>query len=151
MTVRRQQATDIVRLAAEWIAAYNTLDARRVADLYADDCACEDVTLGHISRGRDGVRAYAEWITSRLEAVEMIANRTIVSGNSLALEWLSHGNGGAASGGTTIRGVTLFEAENGHFTRSTEYWDARAMMRNRGPNAIETMASELARALRSSP
>ena len=141
--------SDVEERMDEFLKMWNTFDVEGLLGLYEETCVYEDVTLGHAYEGHDQLRVYAQWINDRLDELDMRATRKVVAEERAVLEWTSDANGGEANGGTTIRGVTLFEfGEGERFRGSSDYWNAAAMVRVAGPSAIEAMDAEISDGLR---
>ena len=134
---------------SEWARRYSVLDVDGLLDLYVDECEYEDVILGHVFSGKAELRLFVEFIRDRVSDLRVDATRTIVANDGAALEVTWHTNGGEEKGGTSLRGVTLFaRAADGRFRRSSDYWNAAALIRARGHDAVEALASELSERLR---
>lgn len=121
-------ATDI---AQRFIDALHELESDRsataLAELYADGAVSGNTATTRTFDGPDGAR---EFWTGYRDAFGDIRSefRNVVSGDaSAALEWTSTGT---LPGGEEVsyEGVTVLEFEQDHLTRSTAYFDPRAIL-----------------------
>jgi ketosteroid isomerase-like protein len=125
-------ATDI---AHRFIDALHTLESDGTADalatLYADDAVSGNTATTRTYDGPEGAREF--WSGYRKAFGEIRSEfRTVVSGDdAAALEWVSTGT--LSEGDSiTYEGVTLLHFEGDRITRSTAYFDPRAILGDTG-------------------
>jgi ketosteroid isomerase-like protein len=123
-----RMATDI---AQRFIDALHQLeddrDAGALADLYADGAVSGNTATTRTYDGPDGARQF--WTAYRETFSDIRSEfRNVVGGNgAVALEWTSKGT---LEGGDEVsyEGVTVLETDGEHVTRSTAYFDPRAIV-----------------------
>ncbi|MBM7369220.1 nuclear transport factor 2 family protein [Gordonia hydrophobica] len=99
----------------DYFAAWTAEDPEGVASFVTDDCVYEDVTAGHISRGRHQVANFVR-ISNRV-----VPNVTydVVSGHSTptayAAEWIMQPQG--------LRGSSVGTLVDGKISSNRDYWD----------------------------
>ena len=118
-------------IARRFIDALHTLESDRTADalagLYAQDATSGNIATTRTYEGPDGAR---EFWTGYREAFGEIRSefRNVVAGDGAAmLEWQSTGT---LAGGDEVayEGVTVLETSGDRITRSTAYFDPRAIV-----------------------
>jgi steroid delta-isomerase-like uncharacterized protein len=118
-------------IAQRFIDALHTLESDRTADalaeLYADDAKVGNIATTRTYDGPDGAK---EFWTGYREAFGDIRSefRNVVSDDGAALlEWQSKGT--VANGeDIAYEGVTVLEVDGDRITRSTAYFDPRAVV-----------------------
>ena len=118
-------------IAQRFIDALHTLESDRTADalagLYADDAKSGNIAT---TRTYDGPEGAKEFWTGYREAFGEIRSefRNVVSDEGASLlEWRSEGT--VASGDDVVyEGVTVLEHDGDRITRSTAYFDPRAIV-----------------------
>jgi limonene-1,2-epoxide hydrolase len=107
----------------------------QVAAAFTEDGVYEDVTAGHISRGRAEVRKWAEGGFMVVEnfKMELISNY-VRNGHGVA-EWVWSGTDkGLLNTGKkfSVRGVSVYEVRRGKISRYKEFYDFATVMRQVG-------------------
>ena len=116
-------------------AAWNSHDADKVANSFADDAIYEDVAAGHINRGRTDVR---EWAAGAFSAIENFRIEIItinVHAERGVVEWVWSGTDkGLLKTGKkfSVRGVSVIELRGGKVLGYKEYYDFATVMRQLG-------------------
>src|SRR4051812_12922046 len=116
-------------------AAWNSHDPDRVAASFTEDGVYEDVTAGHISRGRPEVRKWAEGGLAAFENFEIkIVSSFFHNGHGVA-EWVWGGNDKEmfkTGKKFSVRGVRVFEVRRAKISRYQEFYDSAAIMKQVG-------------------
>ena len=119
----------------EWIdryvQAWNSHDARKVAELMAEDVNFEDVAAGQTHHSRQAVEAFAASTLVWSADLSMVVVTSQQDGDQYAFEWeLSGTNTGAVAGLPAtnkpfrIRGVSIGERDGeGRIVRNRDYWN----------------------------
>lgn len=115
----------------EYLDAWNSRDAARVASFMADDGTYEDLALGVVHKGREEIAAFvletAHFSSDyRIEAVSEQSD-----GDSYAMEWEMYGTNTGDGGGLPatnkpyrIRGVSVGRRNaEGKITQNRDYWN----------------------------
>lgn len=122
---------DIEKLFAAW----NLHDPDKVAASFTEDAVYEDVTAGHISRGRAEVRKWAEGGFAAVENFKIeVVSSSFHNGRGVA-EWVWSGTDkGLFKTGKnfSVRGVSVFEVRRGKISRYKEFYDFATIMRQVG-------------------
>lgn len=116
-------------------AAWNSHDADKVANCFADEAIYEDVAAGHISRGRTEIREWAAGAFTAIEDFKIEVLSINVSGTRGVVEWKWSGvDKSLLKTGRkfSVRGVSLIEVRGGKIRSYKEYYDFAAIMRQVG-------------------
>jgi steroid delta-isomerase-like uncharacterized protein len=123
---------DLPEVIAAHLAAWEALDADRIAGNYAEDAVYEDVALGVTAEGRDAIHAFvSSFLTPFSDGTYTIAS-AFASEDQAAVAWTFAANyTGMMEGlppGTgqpiVLRGATLIEFAGGEIRKSTDYFDS---------------------------
>ena len=116
-------------------AAWNSHDVDKAVASFSEDAVYEDVTAGHISRGRAEVR---KWVEGAFDVVENfkieVVSSSFHNGRGVA-EWVWSGtNKGLLKTGRkfSVRGVSVFEVRRGKISHYKEFYDFATVMRQVG-------------------
>ena len=130
-----QQAASDKRVIEKLFAAWNSHDAGKVVAYFSEDAVYEDVTAGHISRGRAEVR---KWVEGAFDVVENfkleVVSSSFDSGRGV-VEWVWSGTDkGLLKTGKkfSVRGVSVYEIRRGKISRYKEFYDFATVMRQVG-------------------
>ena len=93
---------------ALWAQTYNEDVERMVNEVYAEDCEVQNMSTGHVVRGREEFLALEREIEKQSPGRKVIVKRTVAAGNVVALE-----AEGQFSGGVTLEGSVFltFDSE----------------------------------------
>ncbi len=115
----------------DFISALRTLererDAEPLAALYADGAVSGNTATTRTFEGPDGAREFWAGYRDTFDTIESEFRTTHTSDDGFALEWVSTGT---LSGGEEVRyeGVTVVVTDGDKATRSTAYFDPRAVL-----------------------
>jgi steroid delta-isomerase-like uncharacterized protein len=121
-------ATDI---AQRFIDALHELESDRstdaLAELYAEDAVSGNTATSRTYGGPDGAREFWSGYRDAFGDVRSQFRVVVASNAAVALEWTSTGT---LPGGEDIgyEGVTVLELDGDRITRSTAYFDPRAIL-----------------------
>ncbi len=115
-------------------------DLGQIDVLYAEDAVYEDVPDGVEYRGHEQIRASLADDFSAVPDVKVEIVSLFVSGSRGALEWAWSGTQTedypgllpATGRAFSVRGVSLFEFENGKIKRHLDYYDAAGFLHQLG-------------------
>ena len=135
-------ATDMKKLADDWITAWNSHDPPKIVAWYTDDCLCEAVgALGSVSRGKGELLKYLETLASNYPDFRVEPKTAFYSGNSVCGEFVVSGTQVKSSNPAipatgkrfSVRGAYVSEWQNGKVKRHTMYEDYLTVMQQLGP------------------
>lgn|ERR1700728_733440 len=100
-----------------YFAAWNESDPVKVVHWMTDDVEFEDVTAGHISRGKDAVKKFVEACHKTVPDAryEVVESRSF--GDAYWVEWIMHARGKA------VRGASTGKLRDGKITSNHDYWN----------------------------
>ncbi len=117
-------------VARKFIEALRTLeetqDVEPLAALYTDNAATGNVIALDRFRGQQGAREFWAEYRGTFEAAKSTFRNVIVGDGSAALEWVTEGT---SFDGQPFHyaGVTILEIEGDRVSRSSAYFDPRAL------------------------
>ena len=102
-------------------------DAEPLAALYADDATCGNTATSRTFTGPEGAREFWAGYRDTFDTVESEFRIAVEDEDAIALEWVSTG---ALADGEEVRyeGVTIVALAGDRVTRSTAYFDPRALL-----------------------
>jgi hypothetical protein len=118
-------------IAGRFIDALHTLESDRSADalgeLYADGSVSGNSATTRTYDGPDGAREFWSGYREAFGEIRSEFRNVVSTDGAAALEWTSTGT---LAGGddVTYEGVTVLEVEADRITRSTAYFDPRAII-----------------------
>lgn len=117
--------------ADAFITALRTLERDRDVEpltaLYADDATCGNTATSRTFTGPDGAREFWTGYRDTFDSITSEFRIAVEDEDAVALEWVSTGT---LAGGEEIRyeGVTIVAISGDKITRSTAYFDPRAVL-----------------------
>ncbi len=119
---------------------WTSKDLAQIEVLYAEDAVFEDVPDGVEYRGHEEIKASLADDFSAVPDVKVEVVSMFVAGNRGALEWIWSGTQTqdypgllpATGKAFSVRGVSLFEFENGKIKRHLDYYDAAGFLHQLG-------------------
>ena len=124
---------DISTLVEQWMAAFNTHDARRIVTLYAEDAELFDSGMRRARRGREAITT---WFTQRFRQMPTIKYTPVQAffhENEAAICWLAEGQTPAflrqrwLSRPFQVEGVSIFRVRDGLIYWQHGYYDHLSM------------------------
>jgi uncharacterized protein (TIGR02246 family) len=102
----------------EYYDAWSKGDVDAIVKWVTDDIVFEDVTMGHVSRGRDQYRKFVEICFRRVPdaAYELVEIQTM--GDTYWSEWIMQPMG--------VRGVSVGKTRDGKIAENRDYWNGAA-------------------------
>ncbi len=129
------QAASGKRVIEQLFAGWNSHDPDKVVAAFTEDVVYEDVTAGHISRGRAEARKWAEGAFAVIESFKIeVVSSSFHNGRGV-VEWVWSGTDkGLLKTGKnfSVRGVSVFEVRRGKISRYKEFYDFSTIMRQVG-------------------
>jgi steroid delta-isomerase-like uncharacterized protein len=123
------------RIVEQMFAGWNSRDADKVASAFSEDTVYEDVTAGHISRGRAEVRKWAAGAFEVFENFKMeVVNSSFHNGSGV-VEWIWSGTDkGIHKTGKnfSLRGVSIVEIRKEKIVSYKEFYDWATAMKQLG-------------------
>ena len=121
--------------ADDWIAAWNSHDADKVAAIFTTDVLYEDVTFGAVNHGSAELRKFAASIFEAVpDAKFELVNSSLDRGHG-SIEWIFSGTDhGLYKTGKrfSVRGVSAIDLRSGKISCNLDYYDAASIMRQVG-------------------
>ncbi len=134
LTYNAKAASD-KKVIEKFFAAWNSHDADKAVAYFSEDAVYEDVTAGHISRGRAEVR---KWVEGAFDVVENfkleVVSSSFDNGRGV-VEWVWSGTDkGLLKTGKkfSVRGVSVYEIRRGKISRYQDFYDFATVMRQVG-------------------
>lgn len=116
--------------ANTFIDALRTLESERdpepIAALYADDAEAGNTAIDRRFTGQDGAREFWSHYRDAFDTIESSFRNVVESDGVTVLEWTSKATMPDGSE-LDYEGVTLYETDGDRITRSTAYFDPRAL------------------------
>ena len=106
-----------------------------MAAIFADDAVYEDVTAGHISRGKDEVRKWAAGGFTVVANFEMETVSSSFHNGRGVVEWIWRGTDKELFGtgkNFSVRGVSVIEIRKGRILTCKDFYDFSGVMRQLG-------------------
>jgi ketosteroid isomerase-like protein len=120
------------KVAKKFIGALQTLedsrDAEPLASLYADDAVVGNVVAPEKFHGQDGAREFWTEYRGTFETAKSTFRNVIAGDGNAALEWKTEGTSFEGQP-FTYTGVTILETAGDRVTRSSAYFDPKALGR----------------------
>ena len=120
---------------ADYLAAWSSHDAEKVASFFTDDCVFEDMAFGIVMHGKNEVQ---EFVATTLAAYPDFAMKLTFGfgkGHCFASEWVMTGThtgnmtGAPATGRSfSVRGASITEFQDGKMKRHTDYWSLSLLL-----------------------
>lgn len=124
------------RLAANWIAAWNSHDAETVLPLFTHDVMYEDVTFGAVNHGSAELRKFASFFFDAVPDMKFELVNCSIQGRHGSIEWLFSGTDkGVYKTGKkfTVRGVSVITLDGrGKISRNLDFYDSATIMKQVG-------------------
>lgn len=130
---------EITRLITTWVAAWNSHDIERIAQLYAEDYEGVDVAYAQPRRGRNAIRETMSRYLTAFPDLYLTVESLVVQDNKAALAWTSGGthlgkvmNIPATHRRIEIRGSSFFTIQQEQIIHSLHIWDVAGLLRSIG-------------------
>ncbi len=141
----RMVTTSLTKLSQDYLAAFNSHDMEKFLMFYTNDCVVEDIGLGQVYRGVQGVRkSYTDFFKA-FPDVKMEFKTDFRSGDWSATEWVMTGThkGDLPSQGNmpvipatnkkiSFRGATVSQWRGEKISREADYWNLATFMQQLG-------------------
>jgi steroid delta-isomerase-like uncharacterized protein len=128
-------------LGEKWAAAWSQHDVEGLTRLFKQDCEYEDVAFDIVNRGHGGVRDWATGFLGSFPDLRVEPIRSFEDDRQGVLEWKMGGTHVGEFDGLapsqrewTVRGVTVFDIEEGRIGRCADYWNLGAVRRQLSAN-----------------
>lgn len=123
----------------QWATAWTSHDVEAVSRLFTEDCVYEDVPTGTVNRGKEALRAFAQFFLTVAPDFGVELSGHFENTRWAAGEWTMSGtqkgdmpNLPATGKAFSIRGATILEVESGKIRRCSDYWDMAAFLKQLG-------------------
>jgi steroid delta-isomerase-like uncharacterized protein len=136
-TSTKTKAVDVVK---DYFDALNRHDLDAAKEFFAPEIV-EEITGVGVFRGPDEVIRFFDGLMKAAPDMQVITERTIAEGDTVAVEWRMHGtfsggplfNGVQPTGGRLeLRGCDVIEVSGGKIVRNTAYQDGIELARGLG-------------------
>ena len=132
---------DIEKMIKNYIAAWNSHDAKKIASFFTEDGVHEDIAIGSVYHGRNELKAgliplFAACPDFKLEIKSLFSTTDFV-----AQEWVMTGTQTGALDGLgipatgksfSIQGASITKLRRGKIARNTDYWNLMSMLQQLG-------------------
>jgi steroid delta-isomerase-like uncharacterized protein len=121
--------------AEAWIAAWNSHDVAKWATYFTSDIYYEDVTFAEINRGSEEAKKFASEFFEAVPDLKLELEGSSVEGAHGSIQWILTGTDkGIYKTGKKfkVRGVSIITIKNGKISRSLDYYDSGAIMKQVG-------------------
>ena len=122
-----------------YFAAFNKLDAKAVASLFAEDAIWRDLAMAREMRGRDEIAAFVAEIVALSPDFSLTCRRIVIDGNQAAVlhDMAGHQTaefmGYPATGGPyEVRVSSHFEFSDGMISNLTDNWNLHTLLSDLG-------------------
>jgi steroid delta-isomerase-like uncharacterized protein len=122
-------------IAEGWIAAWNSHDPAKWATYFTADIYYEDVTFGEISRGSAEASKFAASFFADVPDLNLELVEASVEGKHGSIQWILSGTDkGVFKTGKKfkVRGASIITIDQGKISRSVDYYDLAAIMKQVG-------------------
>jgi steroid delta-isomerase-like uncharacterized protein len=134
------QQDDLPQVVADYVAAWEALDADQIADRYAEDGTSESAATGVVLEGREAIRQYLTAYIGAFSDATVETLTVFASGNQAAFEWVLAGTyTGTVPGfppgegqAVTVRGFSLLEFNEEAMQRTVDYNDVYGILAQLG-------------------
>lgn len=120
-------------------AAMSAHDVDAFLSLFTDDCVYEDVPLGIVNKGKQEVGAFIRATFAAVPDFRMERTGLFVAGDRAACEWVMSGTQTgdfpgipATNKSFSVRGVSIFELQDGKIKRQSDYWSLATLLQQVG-------------------
>ena len=117
------------------IAAWNSHDVEKVIPVYTEGVLYEDVTFGLVNHGSAELRKFATFFFDAVPDLKLEMVKSTIDGQHGTIEWVFSGaDKGVYKTGKkfSVRGVSVIDLEEGKVSRSLDFYDSAAIMRQVG-------------------
>lgn len=132
-------ATDVKRIIEDYGAALNEHDAERIASLFADDGIFEDVPMGIVHHGKEGVKANFSMEFTAFPDMNVELKTIFVAGDWAATESVMTATHTgdfpmlpATGKSVSVRAASIFEMRGDKIKRNTNYFNMASMIQQLG-------------------
>lgn len=131
-----QMPSPALETAHQMVAAWNDLDADRIADLFAEDAVLHSMMIDPIE-GRENLRSHISKLLQGATDLELKLKNVAVTGDTVILERVDEFTIGDKRGAVPVVGVLVIE--NGLVKEWREYYDRNQLLTEMGvPSADDT-------------
>lgn len=132
---------DVEKIFNDYITAWNSHDAEKIAEFFTEDGIHEDVAIGSLFRGKSELKAGLNPLFAACPDFKLELKILIRAGDWIAQEWVMTGTqtgdftglGISATGKKfSIRGASITRLCNGKIARNTDYWNLESMRQQLG-------------------
>lgn len=130
---------DVKKMLMDYVTAWNSGDAGRVASFLTDDCVFENLGGEDVHRGIEEIKAWATGVFAAFPDFKLEIKSLFVAGDWVAAEWIETGTHTGAMGPNpatgksfSVHGASILELREGRIKRETLYWDSATFLRQLG-------------------
>ena len=127
------------KLLDDMYVAWRDHDVDRLVGYYSEDCVYEDMAMGVVNRGRDGVRGFAEEVLKTMPDFSVTYESRFANDTEGAGQWVITATWkgefeGVDCTGKKIRftGLSLYRFRDGKISSAKDCWDYSVMMKQFG-------------------
>lgn len=130
---------DVKKMLMDYVAAWNSGDAERVASFCTDDCVFENLGGEDVHRGQEELKAWATDVFAAIPNFQLEVKSLFIAGDWVGCEWIQTGTQTGAMGSHpptgksfSVPGASILELHEGKIRRETLYWDSATFLRQLG-------------------
>jgi steroid delta-isomerase-like uncharacterized protein len=130
-------AQPLEEFIAQFLVLWNTRDARRIAQCYAEDYEEVDVARSQPQIGRDTVRRTLLYYFRAFPDIVVQQDALVIDGDRAALFWMWTGthrgsfmNIPPTGHRVRVRGSSIMTVRDGQILRATRIWDLAGLLRD---------------------
>ncbi len=132
---------DIEKFFNDYVAAWNSHDAEKIAEFFTEDGIHEDVAVGSIFHGKSELKTGLNPLFAACPDFKLELKLLFRAGDSVAQEWVMTGTqtgdfiglGIPATGKRfSIRGASITRLRDSKIARNTDYWNLESMRQQLG-------------------
>lgn len=142
------------RFEAGYIAAWASHDVEKIASYFTDDCVYEDLALGVVLHGKEGLKAFVNSTFAAYPDLKFEPKSSFVSAlgrfgfGRAGAEWIMSGTHRgdlhihglpilpATGRSFSVRGVSVIEMRKGKIKRHSDYYDNASVLRQLGVRSL---------------
>ena len=137
-------SVDVKRMLEDYVTAWNSGDAEKVASFCTDDCVFENLGGDDVHRGQEEIEAWATAVLAAIPDFKLEVKSFFVAGDWVGCEWVETGTQTGAMGAHpptgksfSVTGASILELREGKISREALYWDSATFLRQLGRTAEE--------------
>ncbi len=132
-------AINLKKFAKDYIGAWDSHDADKIASFFTDDCVYEDLAAGIVNRGKKELKDFIKATFIWSPDLKFELKSSFGAGDQVASEWVMSGTHAGEFGGMpptgktfSLRGASILELREGKIYRNSDYYNAASFLQQVG-------------------